>query len=70
MWWGYVRSWMKGLSRYENVEFRRFLRRYHWLCLTRGKKRAVEIVQAESRRNHAALHKSPKAPRDVLLSSE
>ncbi|MCA9166618.1 MAG: glycosyltransferase family 2 protein [Planctomycetales bacterium] len=70
MWWGYVRSWLKGLDRYQNLEFRRFLRRYHWLCLTRGKKRAVELVQAQARAFVATQVKAPKAKRDVLVRSE
>jgi poly-beta-1,6-N-acetyl-D-glucosamine synthase len=49
-WWGYVRSWLTRQPRYEDAEFRRYLREYHWLCLTRGKQRAA----AEIRRRYPA----------------
>lgn len=41
MTWGYLRSAVTGKPRYGDVEFRRFLRRYQWACLLRGKKRAT-----------------------------
>jgi biofilm PGA synthesis N-glycosyltransferase PgaC len=42
MLWGYFRSMVKGDPRYDGAEFRRFLRRYQWACLLKGKSRAVE----------------------------
>jgi glycosyltransferase involved in cell wall biosynthesis len=42
MWWGYVSSLLTGKPRYPDLEFRRFLRRYQWSCLIRGKRRATE----------------------------
>jgi len=42
MWWGYVKSALTGLERLEDPEFRKFLRRYQWDCLLKGKKRATE----------------------------
>jgi len=33
MLWGYLRSWLKGLPRYNDLEFRRFLRSYQHACL-------------------------------------
>ncbi len=41
MGWGYLTSWLQGQPRYDDLEFRRFLRNYHWLCLTRGKSHAM-----------------------------
>ncbi len=41
MWWGYVRAMLSGQRRYDDLEFRRFLRRYQRACLLRGKRRAV-----------------------------
>ena len=41
MWWGYVRSMLKGAPRYGDDEFRRFLRRYQWRCLVLGKTEAT-----------------------------
>ncbi len=45
MWWGYVASMLRGLPRYEDAEFRRFLRRYQWACLLKGKRRATAELQ-------------------------
>jgi hypothetical protein len=33
MLWGYLGSWLKGLARYDDFEFRRFLRSYQHACL-------------------------------------
>lgn len=41
MWWGYVRSMIRGAPRYNDPEFRRFLRRYQWEALLLGKARAA-----------------------------
>lgn len=37
MWWGYVSSRLRRDARYDDPCFRRFLRRYQWDCLIRGK---------------------------------
>ena len=42
--WGYFWSWLQRKPRYDNREFRRFLRRWQWRALVVGKKRAVEEV--------------------------
>lgn len=41
MWWGYVLSALKRTPRYEDREFRRFVRRYQWSNLLRGKKKTA-----------------------------
>jgi biofilm PGA synthesis N-glycosyltransferase PgaC len=41
MWWGYVRSMLARKPRFEDLEFRRFLRRYQLACLLLGKTRAT-----------------------------
>jgi len=41
MLWGYVKKWLARAPRYEDKEFRSFLRRYQWSCLLRGKARAT-----------------------------
>jgi glycosyltransferase involved in cell wall biosynthesis len=41
MWWGYVRAMLQRQPRDEDPEFRRFLRRYQWDCLLRGKSAAT-----------------------------
>lgn len=42
--WGWLKSWFKGLPRYEAPGFREFLRRYHWRALLVGKKKALEEI--------------------------
>ena len=44
MWWGYVWSWLQRKPRYENPEFRSFLRHWQWRALMVGKQRAVDEV--------------------------
>ena len=41
MWWGYVKSMLQRTPRYDDDDFRRFLRRYHWRCLLLGKAEAT-----------------------------
>lgn len=43
--WGWLRSWMKGLPRYEEPGFRNFLRRYQRRALLVGKRRAIEEIE-------------------------
>jgi poly-beta-1,6-N-acetyl-D-glucosamine synthase len=47
MLWGYLRSWLMGLPRYGDLEFRRFLRSYQHSCLRMGKHAATAQVDAE-----------------------
>ena len=44
MWWGYVSSMVLGQPRYDDLDFRRFLRGYQWDCLRRGKKKATQRI--------------------------
>ena len=53
MLWGYFRSWLKGLPRYDDPEFRRFLRSYQHACLRMGKRAATARVNAE--RAHSGM---------------
>jgi biofilm PGA synthesis N-glycosyltransferase PgaC len=47
MLWGWLKSALKGLPRYDNPEFRRFLRHYQRRVLLVGKKRAIaELIAA------------------------
>lgn len=41
MWWGYFSSAARKLPRYDDLEFRRFLRSYQYACLWLGKHRAT-----------------------------
>jgi hypothetical protein len=45
--WGYVSSALSGVQRYEDIEFRRFLRSYQHACLRLGKRAATARVNAE-----------------------
>jgi len=56
MLWGYARSWVGCVPRYSDKEFRRFLRRYQWNCLLRGKSRAT------ARLNEAQASKWSRSP--------
>jgi len=58
MLWGYFSSMAKGVPRYEDQDFRRFVRRYQHLALLVGKRAATRKVVAERaavwRSHHAA----------------
>jgi poly-beta-1,6-N-acetyl-D-glucosamine synthase len=41
MLWGYASSALRGVARYDDLEFRKFLRRYQYACLRLGKRRAT-----------------------------
>lgn len=47
MWWGYFRSMMAGKERLADPAFRRFLRKYQWTCLVRGKRKATAQYDQE-----------------------
>ena len=47
MLWGYFSSWFKALPRYNDPEFRRFLRSYQHACLRMGKTAATARLDAE-----------------------
>ncbi|BAM88864.1 putative glycosyltransferase [Bradyrhizobium oligotrophicum S58] len=56
MLWGYFRSWLKGLPRYDDLEFRRFLRTYQKTCLRLGKRAATARINAERAQLWSASH--------------
>ena len=56
MLWGYLRSWLKGLPRYDDLEFRRFLRSYQHTCLRMGKRAATARVDGEQAHLWHASH--------------
>jgi poly-beta-1,6-N-acetyl-D-glucosamine synthase len=56
MWWGYVRSMLDRKPRYNDMEFRSFLRRYQWACLFLGKHRATRrLDETAAQRKGKAL---------------
>jgi poly-beta-1,6-N-acetyl-D-glucosamine synthase len=59
MLWGYLKSWLKGLPRYDDLEFRRFLRSYQHACLLMGKRAATARISAERAGLWRAGHSTP-----------
>jgi poly-beta-1,6-N-acetyl-D-glucosamine synthase len=59
MLWGYFTSWFRGLPRYNDLEFRRFLRSYQHACLRMGKRAATERVNAQYADRWLATHSAP-----------
>jgi poly-beta-1,6-N-acetyl-D-glucosamine synthase len=47
--WGYVAAWLRSEPRYEDLDFRGFLRRYQWSAIWRGKKSAIARIEDERR---------------------
>jgi glycosyltransferase involved in cell wall biosynthesis len=42
MMWGYLKSYIKGLAKFEDEVLSAFIREYQWACLIKGKKRATD----------------------------
>ncbi len=53
MLWGWIKSAIQGNPRYDDMEFRKFLRRYQWRVLLVGKKRAIEAIDRDLERRRA-----------------
>lgn len=47
IWWGWVRAALRGDRRYDDAEFRRFLRAFQRAGLLRGKRHAMQTVESE-----------------------
>ncbi len=47
--WGWIQSALQRKPRYEDEEFRKFLRRYQWRALLIGKKRAIKEISGETK---------------------
>ena len=56
MWWGYVKSALARQPRYDDPEFRRFLRRYQRDCLLHGKAEATRRLDERQGAVWAARH--------------
>jgi glycosyltransferase involved in cell wall biosynthesis len=61
MFWGYLRSWLKGLPRYDSPEFRRFLRSYQHACLLMGKRTATARFETERAHLWHASHTASRS---------
>jgi biofilm PGA synthesis N-glycosyltransferase PgaC len=69
MLWGYLGSWLKRLPRYEDVEFRQFLRSYQHACLRIGKRGATVWVEAQQSHLWHAKH-ALSAAHDSLVTRQ
>lgn len=56
MLWGYLKSAAKGAARYDDLEFRRFLRAYQAQCLVRGKSSATRALNEKQASLWQARH--------------
>ncbi len=65
MYWGYLRAMFAGRPRYEDALFRKFLRRYQWSCLFRGKAGATRFTNEAQApvwiRAHGGVRPQPRA---------
>jgi glycosyltransferase involved in cell wall biosynthesis len=43
MWWGYLQSMLTGKEQLEDPAFKKFLHRYQWGCLLKGKKKTTQM---------------------------
>jgi biofilm PGA synthesis N-glycosyltransferase PgaC len=50
MLWGWLKAALTGKPRYDDLEFRKFLRQYQWRALLFGKRRALEKIDSGGRR--------------------
>lgn len=46
--WGWLRSALQRKPRYDDLEFRKFLRQYQWRALLVGKKRAIAEIEEDT----------------------
>jgi exopolysaccharide biosynthesis WecB/TagA/CpsF family protein len=69
MLWGYTRSALRGLPRYEDREFRRFLREYQYACLRHGKAVATARVNARQEEVWRRSHGAAAAPSETVPTS-
>lgn len=57
MLWGYFSSAVRGVPRYDDAEFRRFLRHYQHLALRVGKREAIRRINEERAPRWEAAHR-------------
>jgi exopolysaccharide biosynthesis WecB/TagA/CpsF family protein len=70
MLWGYFRSWLQGLPRYDDPEFRHFLRSYQYACLRTGKRAATVRTEAERAQLWHAAHPASGADATFVAETE
>lgn len=62
MLWGYLRSAVTRRPRYADADFRRFLRRYQWNCLVRGKATATRELDQRQEPVWQQRHRQTAGP--------
>jgi biofilm PGA synthesis N-glycosyltransferase PgaC len=65
MLWGYFSSALRGVPRYDDRDFRKFLRRYQYACLRMGKHRATRRFDEEQE----GVWRTRLTPQDERLKS-
>jgi hypothetical protein len=65
MLWGFASSAIKRAPRYEDTEFRRFLRRYQRLSLVIGKSAAAKRLSAQQAKVWESRHPASPAARPI-----
>tara|TARA_R110001583_G_scaffold38302_2_gene123760 strand:- start:1629 stop:2543 length:915 start_codon:yes stop_codon:yes gene_type:complete len=46
MMWGYLKSWVTRVPRFEDTDLSTFIRKYQWACLLKGKKKATDELNS------------------------
>lgn len=59
MLWHYLRAWWRGEPRYDDLEFRRFLRSYQRRALVLGKRRTIAAIEQATAARWRARHPEP-----------
>jgi hypothetical protein len=59
MWWGFVSAMLRGKPRYDEPQFREFLRRYQWACLVRGKAKATQELNEKQKEIWSTSSRQP-----------
>jgi len=69
MLWGYFRAMLTRKPRYNDPEFRRFLRRYQWRSLCVGKRRATQWFNERQKDRWSPPQKSTKADSAEIVAA-
>jgi poly-beta-1,6-N-acetyl-D-glucosamine synthase len=59
---GYARAWWRGVPRYDDLQFRHYLRRYHRAMLMHGRRRALQLFDREADETWRRREGAPLSP--------
>lgn len=59
IWWGYVKSAWNGHPRYQDPEFRRYLRSFQWRCIAFGKRATTHRIHTRIKGKYTSGTASP-----------